>query len=121
MKEKPYSPALREQRERLDQTNDTLALRALTLRIFEADWKDTDLESLLVDLNFPPISLANALIKLATLEIIRIEQGRVAKAHGAERKILASRSKLIRVFGKTAWKTNDLRETEKFRFVINKN
>lgn len=121
MKEKLFLPALKERRENLDKSNDDLALRALTLKIFEASWKTTDLASFVADLRFPPISLANALIKLTILEIISLDQDKVTKAHDAERRILVARSKLIRVFGKSAWKVNDLREFERVRFLVEKN
>jgi hypothetical protein len=118
MKERHCSQEDSAQKNRLNQSNDQLALRGLAAFIFESNINSIDLESLAETFHFHPVALAFALATLETDGIIQIIDNRIIKLKHAERRILALRTKLLRTKSKPYWKTVDLRHIEETRFKV---
>lgn len=118
MKEQPYLRERSEQQDRLNQSDNQLALRAVTREIFESTWISIDLATFASGIRFHPVALAYALVALEVEGVIQLRDKCIVKQEHAERKILALRSRFLRVTSKPYWKTVDLRKVEATRFKI---
>lgn len=118
MKEQPFWREDKEAQDQLNESNDQLALRALTILLYKEEGESIVLNDLVRRLKFHPYSLAKAIAKLESLEIVSIEGDSIKIRPGASLKILKSRAKLLHTTEKPAWKKFDSRDFEPTRYVL---
>lgn len=118
MKEQRYWHEAKEVQSQVDNSNDQLALRALTTLVFKTVQEYLTIELLMTKLSFHPYSIAKSIAKLESLGIVSMIDGNIVKHSDANLKILKNRFSLLRVSEKPMWKRIDARVFEATRFVL---
>lgn len=118
MKEQPFWREAKEAQDQVNESNDQLALRALTILLFKEENEFIALNDLVTRLKFHPYALAKAIAKLESLEIVSIEGDLIKIQPRASLKILKSRATLLHTTEKPAWKKFDSRDFEPTRYVL---
>lgn len=118
MKEQPFWREVKEVQDQINESNDRLALRALTVLLFKEGGDTIILNDLVRRLKFHPYSLAKSIAKLESLDIILFEGNFIKMQSGARLKILKNRAALLHTTEKPAWKKFDSRDFEPTRYVL---